>query len=244
MSPHINALSAANAFNGVIEALEDVNCGNISYRLGVTHDNDGGWITGNNWNGADPWFDSEDLTKAEMANAFAAAASKVASSGGASLGCEHVLSSSVGLLEGDNTGFVRDGALLVLILLTDVDDYGVYDQPNGNTCGLGCNTVGQPVATLHSDLLAVKNNESAALAAIVIAGDPNQNGGVNFCNQPKSCANDIYHASRLWDFAGMLDGNNGFTSSLCQGANSVPTAVETAFQGDIDLACQMYEPEG
>jgi hypothetical protein len=107
---------------------------------------------------------------------------------------------------------------------------------------------GQPVATIHQNLLSLKNDVPEALAAIVIAGDPNVNDGVNFCDQPGSCCGgldcQVFHATRLWNFAGMLAGQNGVTANLCDGAASVPSAVENAFNGDIDLACQNYMPEG
>jgi hypothetical protein len=157
-----------------------------------------------------------------------------------------VLTSAVGLLDDDMSGFLRDDALLVLVIMTDVDDYGWYDQANGNDCGIGCNVSGQPVQTLQDTLLALKGDDPAGVATIVIAGDPNANAGVNFCGQPQSCGgqNEAFHAVRLYEFAGLQAGTNGFTADICAGASAVPDAVEAALADNIDLACQEFEPVG
>lgn len=247
MAEEIGALSSSNAFPQIIQKLAAVNCGDIDYRIGVTDDNDGGFYVPNGWSGAVPWFDSSTMTDAEIATAFTGAANKVAAGSGTDLGCEHVLSSSTSLLQGDATGFLRSDALLVLVLLTDVDDYGAYDNVNGNDCGLGCSTVGQPVNTLHGALLGLKGNDPKALATVVIAGDPNVAGGVNFCGQPGTCCAGgdctVFHADRLWAFAGLMTGSNGYAANLCGGAQNVPNAVSTALNDNIDLACQQYVPQ-
>jgi hypothetical protein len=142
---------------------------------------------------------------------------------------------------------VREDALLVLVLVTDVDDYGEYDQDGFCIEGLGCTTAGDPVATLVTTLVdTVKGGQMDGVAAIVVAGDPTVNGGVNFCNQPGSCGcagGDcaIYHATRLWELTDSL-GMNGYAADLCDG--NVPGAVETALTDSIDLACMNFEPEG
>jgi hypothetical protein len=94
----------------------------------------------------------------------------------------------------------------------------------------------------------VKDDQMDGIAAIVVAGDPSVNDGVNFCGQPGSCGCDgldcgIFHADRLYAFADML-GANGVASDLCAGPSSVPDAVESALTESIDLACMMFEPEG
>lgn len=159
-----------------------------------------------------------------------------------------MLTSATDLLLGDDSGFVRPDALLVLVLVTDVDDYGAYDQAGGNTCIIGCNTapphtVDQMVTILS---VAVKSGIPGAVAAIVIAGDPAGNGGLNGCGQPASCCSggidcDAFHADRLYAFADAL-GSNGYTADLCTA--NVPSAVETALTESIDLACMNFEPEG
>jgi hypothetical protein len=246
MAQEINALKAGQAFLAITSTLEGLNCGGIDYRIGVTGDNDNGWITPNGWADPNPWFDSETYTAAQISVHFQAAATLVGNSGGAELGCEHVLTSAVGLLGNDNSGFIRDDALLVLVLMTDVDDYGWYDQANGNDCGIGCNVSGQPVQTLQDTLVALKDGDTAGVAAIVIAGDPNVNGGVNFCGQPQSCGgfDSAFHAERLYEFAALQAGTNGFTADICDGPTAVPDAVEAALADNIDLACQEFEPVG
>ena len=247
MLGEINALKAGAAFLDIVDTLEALNCGGIDYRIGVTGDNDNGWVTPPNWAQPDPWFDSMMFTSGEITTYFGAAATLVGNSGGAPLGCEHVLTSAVNLLGNDNSGFLRDDALLVLVLMSDVDDYGWYDQANGNDCGIGCQVSGQPVQTLQDTLVALKGGDPAGVSAIVIAGDPSQNAGPNFCGQPQSCASfneSAFHAERLYEFADVQTGMNGYAADICDGVNAVPDAVATALSENIDLACQEYTPEG
>lgn len=248
MAEERNALAATNSFNQIILTLEAINGGGVDYRIAVTDDNDNGFLTPPGWFEPDPWFDSTTLTPMEIADAFNGAVGQVAGLGGASAGCEHVLTSGVDLLDGNPGGFVRDEALLVLVLVTDVDDYGAYDQLGGNTCGLGCTTPPPDLATMLATLVTLKNEQMEGVAAIVVAGDPNVNAGVNFCDQPGSCGCNgldcgVFHATRLYDFAGML-GSNGVAADICGGPMSVPTAVDTALNSQIDLACMMFDPEG
>ncbi len=245
MSEEINALVASQAFNRVVEALEEVNCDDIEYRIGVTNDNSPNFITGLSWAGANPWFDSTEMSSAEIQAAFSEAAPRVAPSG-VPVGCEHVLTNASQLLVGDTTGFLRTDALLLLVLITDVDDYGAYDNSMGNTCGLGCTVTPQAVSDLYDNFVTLKGGDEKGVAAIVVAGDPNANGGQNFCGQPRSCGAPIegYHATRLYDFASMLYMNNGATSNVCNGPQMVPTAIETALRDNIDLACQGFVPPG
>ena len=243
MIEEINALKAGQAFLSIVSTLEGLNCGGIDYRIGVTGDNDDGWVVPNNWADSNPWFDSGTYTPQQISVHFQAAATKVGNGGGAPLGCEHVLTSAVNLLGNDSTGFLRSDALLVLVMLTDVDDYGAYDQANGNSCGIGCDVAGQPVQVLYDTLVALKADDPAGVASIVIAGDPASNAGVNFCNQPQSCASS-FHADRLYEFTTLHAGANGFAADVCAGANAVPNAVQTALDDNVDLACQDFEPVG
>ena len=92
----------------------------------------------------------------------------------------------------------------------------------------------------------VKQGEADGVAAIVIAGDPSVNAGMNFCGQPGSCGCNgidcgVFHADRLYEFIATL-GTNGYAADLCAGAQAVPTAVETALTASIDLACEQFEP--
>jgi hypothetical protein len=253
MAAERGALAAVGAFAQIIMTLEGLNGGGIDYRIGVTSSNDHGFMVPPGWFSPDPWFDSQSLTPMEIANAFSGAVGQLGALGDPPVGCEHVLTSAIDLVGSDATGFVRPDALLVLVLLTDVDDYGAYDQQGGNTCGLGCATPPPPLPNLYDALVAVKDGAPEGVAAIVVAGDPGVLDGLNFCNQPGSCGCvdiipgfadcDIFHATRLYAFTGML-GTNGYAANLCAGPSSVPTAVETALTDSIELACQNYEPAG
>ncbi|MEM7152118.1 MAG: hypothetical protein AAF799_04710 [Myxococcota bacterium] len=242
------ALAATGAFTQVIMALEALNGGGIDYRIAVTDDDDHGFMVPPGWFEPDPWFDSTSMTPMEIANAFNGAVGQVGGIGGAALGCEHVLTSASTLLSSGINDFVRDDALLVLVLLTDVDDYGAYDQMGGNVCGIGCATPPPNLGDLVDELVTVKNGDIDGVSAIVVAGDPNVAAGVNICQQPGSCGCagfdcEIFHATRLYEFTDML-GANGYSADLCSGPASVPMAVETALNVSIDIACQNFEPEG
>jgi hypothetical protein len=234
-----------------------LNCGTIQYRIGLTDDNDRGFIVPPGWSGNVPWFDSGTMTDGDIATAFQSAASALMGGPMTDPGCEHVLTSSVSLLATDTTGFLRDDALLVVVLVTDVDDYGWYDQgtvtctvpPLGPVDVPLCSTPPTPVATLHTSLLTLKGNEPSRLATIVTAGDPNVFAGNNACQAPASCCQPsmtgdcdaAFQADRLWEFAGLL-GSNGVASNICNGVNMLASVVQDAFANQIDLACQQFEP--
>ncbi len=250
MEEEIDALSGSQSFSAIVQDLENLNCG-VEYRIGLTNDNDGGFI-GFGANG-NPWFDSGEMTPEEISTAFTSAAGTVLNSGGTAPGCEHVLSTALSTLALDTSGFLRSDALLVLVLITDVDDYGAYDQAGfGGPCdGFLCTENPQPVPTLYDQLVTLKGGVAEGVAAIVVAGDPSQTEGMNTCQQPASCCGvggiecgQAHHATRLWDFANMQAGSNGFTGNICDGANQVPLLIQDALANNIDLACQTYEPEG
>jgi hypothetical protein len=248
MNEEIAALGASQAFTAIVQDLEALNCG-VEYRIGLTNDNDGGFIS----TAGVPWFDSNEMTAEEIASAFSSSASTVLGNGGTAIGCEHVLSSSLAALALDTTGFLRPDALLVLVLITDVDDYGAFDQMGfGGPCdGFLCTESPQPVADIYDALVTLKGGTPEALATIVVAGDPNNTAGLNLCQQPASCCGvglgecgGAFHATRLHEFAGMQAGTNGFTGDICDGAAQIPVLIQQALTNDIDLACQTFEPEG
>jgi hypothetical protein len=246
MAPERQALAATNAFGQIIDVIEGINGGGVDYRIAVSDDKDGGFEVPAGWVGANPWFDSDELDPPQMATSFNGAVAAI--SGMPATGCEHVLTSGVDLLLGDATGFVRDDALLVLVLLTDVDDYGAYDQPDGNDCGIGCGTA--PVYTPEQAEEAVRTNvkggQEGALAAIVIAGDPSLPVIDALCGQPGVCncsgfGCDAYLGTKVYAFAELL-GTNGYTANLCTA--DVPMSVQAALTESIDIACMNFEPEG
>ena len=242
------ALSAVNAFTDIVDTLSELN-GDIDYRIAVTTDNDDGYVNPNNcWDQPNKWIDSVGNTPAAVAKSFNCAVTGFGNNNfEADLGCEHVLTSAVDLLDGDASGFVRKDALLVLVMVTDVDDYGAYDQLGGNTCGVGCNTTPTPLAALYQRLIDnVKDGDPKGVAAIVVAGDPSVIAGMNFCGQPGSCGCagfdcGVFHATRLYAFTQLL-GANGFSADICGGPQAVPTAVKTALTESIDLACMKFDP--
>jgi hypothetical protein len=248
MMAEINALSASQAFTSIVQDLEELNCG-VDYRIGLTNDNDIGFIGA----GGDPWFDSTEMTPEEIASAFTTAASTILPTGNTAIGCEHVLSSSLAALALDTTGFLRPDALLVLVLITDVDDYGYYDQMGfGGFCdGFLCTENPQPVPTIYDSLVTLKGGVPEALATIVVAGDPTIMEGSNTCGQPATCCGvglgecaEAHHAPRLYEFAAMQVGTNGFAANICDGAAQIPVLIQEALTNNIDLACQTFEPEG
>ncbi len=241
------ALAATNAFSQILVTLEGLNGGGIDYRVGLTTANDHGFMTPLGWLEPDPWFDSTVSELETMSLAFNGAAGAINSLGDPPTGCEHALTSAVNLLASDSTGFVREDALLVVILVTDVDDYGAYDQIDQCLAGFGCSTPPSDLAALRTLLVdSVKGGQEEAVAVVTVAGDPTVNGGVNFCGQPGSCGCgefdcDVFHATRLYEFSDML-GERGITADLC-GAN-VPTVVESVLTDNVDQICQDFEPEG
>ena len=248
MIGEIQALAAVNAFAEIVQALEDINCGDIDYRIGVTNDSDGGWIGA----AGATWFDSQVMTQDEIASAFSIAASSVLPSGTA-VGCEHVLNSAADLLASDTTSFLREDALLVLVLVTDVDDYGWYDQQGfGGPCDFFlCTQSGADPDTIQTNLVALKGGDELGVSAIVVAGDPMAHEGDNTCGQPASCCGvglgecaEAHQAPKLYEFAGLQAGMNGYTADICAGDDQVPVAVREALENNIDLACQTFEPEG
>ncbi len=244
-----SSLAGIGAFTSIIDTLSGLGEGNIDYRVALTTDNDNGYIAPPGcWDGGEPWIASEGKDPAEVASAFNCAVATFGTNKyEASVGCEHVLTSAVDLLDGDASGFVRDDALLVIVMVTDVDDYGAYDQQGGNDCMIGCATPPTALAELQGRLIDnVKAGEVDGLAAIIVAGDPSQNDGVNFCGQPGSCGCGgldcgVFHATRLYEFAALL-GQNGTVADICDGPMSVPDAVETALTTNINIACEMFDP--
>jgi hypothetical protein len=253
MAEEISALAAVQAFTDVVNTLSNVNCGQIDFRIGLTDDNDRGFITGAGFSGSNPWFDSNELPIDAIASAFGAAANSLLSGPATPTGCEHVLTSAVNLLNNDSTGFVRPDALLVLILISDVDDYGIYDQGTVQ-CQLigpqqGCTTPQTDVNNMHAQMLAIKDMDPNGLASIVVAGDPAFTEGFNICNQPASCCgaggidcDQAFHATRLYQWTGLMAGMNGIGGNICGGAGAVPTLVKSAFENNIDLACKGFDP--
>jgi hypothetical protein len=230
-----------------VSALASINGGCTRYRIAVTDEKDSGFRVPPAWIADTPWFDSTALTEAQIVAAIDAVVALPALSE-PPLGCEHVLSSATERLVADDTGFVRPGALLVLLLMSDVDDYGAYDQATGNTCMIGCATKPEldPREALLK-LLALKG--SAAVVALVVAGDPIVDGGKNACGQPASCGCEgggggggggdcgrAFHADRLSQFADLAPYSKFV--DICQAPGKIAAEIVWAIASTVDEACR------
>lgn len=131
------------------------------------------------------------------------------------------------IADGSNAGFVRDDALLALVVLTDENDCSRTDDDID--LGIGgsiCDDL-EPVPTYLGAFDAVKEERGRWAAAII--------AGVG----PGPCQSDLGNAeeaTRLLDFAGQV-GDNAVTSSICEGDLSVALADALA---TFEAACQSF----
>ena len=242
MIEEIQTLASSAGARSIVDALAGINCGSVDFRIGITNDNDGGWF---GISGSD-WFDSTMMTEDEIVDALGDALEDVPDANSTDGGCEHVLNSAGDLLENDSTGFVRDGALLLVVLVTDVDDYGAYDQMGfGGPCDSSlCTVSGLTPGQVRTNLVALKG-AAEAVSAIVVAGDPLAHEGDNFCGQPASCCgggadcDQAFQAPNVYEFAGLLD-DRGITVDLCDGEDTIAEAIGAAISADIEPVCQAY----
>ncbi len=131
------------------------------------------------------------------------------------------------IADGTNAGFLRDDALLAVVILTDEDDCS-YEQ--SVTLGFAeslCSSQMQPV-NYYADFLTNLTGAAGRWAVATIAG-------------PTDCSSEFGNAdeaTRLKQFTN-LAGTNGVFSSICDGdlAAGLQTALET-----FDLACDMFPP--
>jgi hypothetical protein len=143
--------------------------------------------------------------------------------------------------DGANAGFLRDDALLAVVVLTDEDDCSRLDDPITltipdptmataavDTCDPMAPEI-LPIARFLSAYDAAKMDRGR-WAMAVIAGP-----GPGTCT---SAFGDAIEAARLQDFIGMA-GDNTIFSSICDGDLATPLmqALET-----FDTACQSFPP--
>jgi hypothetical protein len=113
-----------------------------------------------------------------------------------------------------NEGFLRDDALLVIVLITDEDDD--YDGNPGS---------GGDPQIWYDAVVAAKNGIPENVAVLALAGTP-------------ECSYE--HTVRIEEFVGLF-GDNGFMGPVCQDnygqffADSVPV---------VDDACEGFQPPG
>lgn len=177
------------------------------------------------------WISSTD---GDVANTFACAAKVGTEGSGIEMHFKAVdlaLTDRVG--DGSNAGFLRDDALLAVVMLSDEDDCSHVQDPisfdplSTATCPAGQLIGG---AELASTLDQVKGDRSR-WAAAVIAGP----AGANKCS---SDFGDADPGNRLESFITVV-GKNGIMSSICDGDLSAGLldAVST-----FDEACQAFVP--
>jgi hypothetical protein len=128
--------------------------------------------------------------------------------------------------DGTNAGFLRDDALLAVVILTDEDDCSREDD-NFTIQSDECSTMAnvKPVAD-YAKMLDVAAKGPGRWASAVIAGE-------KAC---KSSFGDAAEAKRLKDFVA-LAGKNGSFSSICDGdlSKGLSKALET-----FDAACKSF----
>ncbi len=211
-SMHAERIAVGEKIGDLLTSMASIHQG-VDFRLGVTHDHDGGFIAPDCWTHPDPWVDSSTMSQAEMLQAVACAFSAFGASDlAAPQFCEHPLTSAVNLLEAD-TGFIRNDALLTTLILADEDDYGETDL--NNSCG-GCGMQVDPdtVETLYGRLVDIKGDPEL-VASVVIAGDPSGSDASDGCGRSGSCGCDmygcdVYDGQRLLDFSQLLGSQGGF----------------------------------
>lgn len=134
--------------------------------------------------------------------------------------------------DGTNAGFLRDDALLAVVILTDENDCSRED--NNFTCdvasGCPCDPAQLKSPQTYADFLDQVKGGAGRWAVATVAGP-----GPGTCS---SSFGDAEEATRLKDFVG-LAGQNGVFSSICDGdlTKSLTDALNT-FQS----ACEHFPP--
>jgi hypothetical protein len=130
--------------------------------------------------------------------------------------------------DGTNAGFLRDDALLAIVLITDEEDCSRQDvvQLSADECVAGSPSL-RPVST-YVDLLDQLKTDRSRWATAVIAGP-----GPGQCTSAFGSASE---ATRLKQFVAET-GANGVFSSICEG--DLTAALSTALD-TFDAACQAF----
>ena len=134
--------------------------------------------------------------------------------------------------DGTNAGFLRDDALLAIVILSDEDDCSRADNNfdmgiTSDACDVNSGQI-VSIPTYLSTFDSVKDNDRERWAAAVIAGQTS-------CSTPLG---DAVEATRLKDFVAQT-GANGVFSSICQGDLASPLQEALA---TFDAACQAFPP--
>jgi len=132
-----------------------------------------------------------------------------------------------------NEGFVRDDAVLVVVLITDEED-----APNDQGIDYDENSPGDP-ASWKDTIVQIKNGDDTAVVVLGLIGDTDVPGGV--C-PPLQAGSPIggEPSPRLRQFVEPL-GDHGVWGSVCE-ANYDPFFQQAV--GLIDTTCDDFDPPG
>lgn len=140
---------------------------------------------------------------------------------------------------GCNEGFIRDDALLVVVIMTDEDD----DPADIDGQGLS-GSLGGP-ANWYNDLLAVKNGDPEAIVIGVLVGEDEDTGTCpwNLGPEPdESMASGAEEAKRIEQFVNMFPLNHRAVDSICRD-DYVPF-FKDLFTFNAQIACEEFIPPG
>lgn len=163
------------------------------------------------------------MTEADDLNTAFACAADVGTAGD---GCErpmdamsNVLNKTVGQC---NNGYLRDDALLVLVIITD--EYDGAGDPEG------CNSSGDPMSwydTVVASKLGIPENAVAL-------------GLLNYAGGPCPPADQVYNGGNIVNFVSTF-GPNGFLGGICE-PDYGPVFAQAV--GIIEEACNNFTPPG
>ncbi|MEM6292224.1 MAG: hypothetical protein AAGA54_13195 [Myxococcota bacterium] len=131
-----------------------------------------------------------------------------------------------------NEGFLRDNAVLVVVIITDEDDNG----PNADD--LEGDSMGSPQAWRDA-LVAAKNGNEDAIITMALIGDGDSPTGICDPLDPATFEG-AEPAPRIREFAGLF-GAQGIVGSVC--APSYVEFFESAVE-TIGMACDEFVPVG
>lgn len=131
------------------------------------------------------------------------------------------------IANGTNAGFLRDDALLALVILTDENDCSYEQSVSLGLLDFLCESDMEPVQT-YVDTLDTVKEERGRWATAVIAG-------------PTNCSSefgDAAEATRLQEFVD-ITGDNAVFSSICEGDLTI--GLEAALD-TFEQACNSFPP--
>lgn len=131
--------------------------------------------------------------------------------------------------DGTNSGFLRDDALLAIVILTDEDDCSYEQSETFGLTELTCQSRLPQVSDYKSFLDNVTGGPGRWAVAVIAGPGPGQ------CS---SDFGDAAEATRLKELVS-LAGSNGVFSSICDG--DLASALDQALQ-TFDTACDDFPP--